>query len=484
MVGRLSTFFNTKSLIVLFVSLVFIALNIIGFSYNFDYFFIIPASIILLIVSFYYPRYFFYFIVFFTPLSIDFNIESYGLTVSAPSEPMTLVLMGLFILGLLTQKIKLSNVNYKNLIFIAVAFHIFIMILTTFSSTIPIVSIKYTFNRLWFFIVFFLFGSFVFEKDKNIRLFFNIFILGLILVIFYTLNVHKDYSFLKEFKNRVSDPFFYDHTIYSCTISMFVPYMLLVFLYPKNFGYKNLSRFISFPILVILLVGIYFSYSRGSYIGVGVALLLGLTLILKIPKIIIGGGIALVALLLVMNLDTINQFVSKNKSESGDNKSGIESHIQSISNIKTDESNTERLNRWSCAIRMFKEKPLTGWGPGTYMFQYAPFQLSHELTRISTNHSTLGNAHSEYFGALADSGIFGTLSVFGIIGAFLYSGIYLFRKGKNQAIKYHSLAALLGLTAYFIHAFMNNFWEQDKCAVPIYAMLAILTINLKKNKSS
>jgi len=69
--------------------------------------------------------------------------------------------------------------------------------------------------------------------------------------------------------------------------------------------------------------------------------------------------------------------------------SKFENHIKSISNITTDVSNTERLNRWSCAIRMFEEKPVFGWGPGTYMFKYAPFQLFKDRTIISTNRGNL-----------------------------------------------------------------------------------------------
>src|SRR5690606_3017212 len=83
-----------------------------------------------------------------------------------------------------------------------------------------------------------------------------------------------------------------------------------------------------------------------------------------------------------------------------DAEGGFENNIASVWNISTDASNLERLNRWSCAIRMWEDKPFFGWGPGTYMFNYAPYQLSHQLTIISTNFGTNGNAHSEYLGPL------------------------------------------------------------------------------------
>ena len=85
--------------------------------------------------------------------------------------------------------------------------------------------------------------------------------------------------------------------------------------------------------------------------------------------------------------------------------------MESFSNVSSDASNLERLNRWSCAWAMFQERPLWGWGPGTYQFEYAPFQTSDLRTIISTNNADLGNAHSEYLGPLAEQGVVGLVGV-------------------------------------------------------------------------
>ena len=59
---------------------------------------------------------------------------------------------------------------------------------------------------------------------------------------------------------------------------------------------------------------------------------------------------------------------------------------------------------------MFVERPIAGWGPGTYQFEYAPFQTAELRTQISTNNADLGNAHSEYLGPLAEQGLFGFIA--------------------------------------------------------------------------
>ena len=147
-----------------------------------------------------------------------------------------------------------------------------------------------------------------------------------------------------------------------------------------------------------------------------------------------------------------------------------------MTNISTDASNVERLNRWSCAIRMFEQRPVFGWGPGTYMFQYAPFQLSYEKTIISTNEGDRGNAHSEYLGPLAESGLFGIL-YFILIAVFsIYTGLRAYKYAVNKEIKTLSLFALLGLITYFVHGFLNNFLDTDKLSSLFWGSIAFLVV--------
>ena len=117
--------------------------------------------------------------------------------------------------------------------------------------------------------------------------------------------------------------------------------------------------------------------------------------------------------------------LEKNESESSGKFS---EHIESMANITSDASNTERINRWKCAYRMFKEKPIFGWGPGTYVFQYAPFQFSYDRTIISTNFGDLGNAHSEYLGPLSESGLLGMISFMLVVFMAFRTGYKVFHK--------------------------------------------------------
>jgi O-antigen ligase len=84
---------------------------------------------------------------------------------------------------------------------------------------------------------------------------------------------------------------------------------------------------------------------------------------------------------------------------------------------------------------MFKERPVFGFGPATYAFEYARFQEPENLTIISTNFGDMGNAHSEYLSALSETGFVGfVLFVLFVVGVFYYLITFIQRaRGINHS---------------------------------------------------
>jgi O-antigen ligase len=149
-------------------------------------------------------------------------------------------------------------------------------------------------------------------------------------------------------------------------------------------------------------------------------------------------------------------------------------HVQSVSNVSTDASNLERLNRWNSALRMFAEKPVLGFGPGTYMFKYAPYQATAEKTVISTNAGTLGNAHSEYLGPLAESGFLGSLSFIAIVLTSLFTASRIYFTANRRKVRLLALALMTGLLSYCIHGIMNDFLDLDKLNALFWGFIAMI----------
>jgi len=194
--------------------------------------------------------------------------------------------------------------------------------------------------------------------------------------------------------------------------------------------------------------------------------------------------IFLASLSLILIFQTqILMYLEQNNTESSTN---LTKHISSISNISSDASHLERINRWNCAIRMFEDKPILGWGPGTYMFNYAPYQLTANRTIISTNSADGGNAHSEYLGPMAESGFMGMLTVLLLFAVVIYTAVHAYSRANEKRLKTIIMSALLGLITYYIHGILNNFLDTDKLSVPFWGFTAIIVaadIYTRKNSS-
>jgi O-antigen ligase len=262
-------------------------------------------------------------------------------------------------------------------------------------------------------------------------------------------------------------PFYNDHTAYGAALAIFYPVVVGFMFYP-NLSRRN--RIITFLVFVVFTVALILSYGRAAWISVVVALGVFIVVLLRIKFY----WLALVVVSLFTAFFVFQQQIvdrlEKNKQDSSAN---FVEHIQSIYNITSDASNLERINRWQAAIRMFNDRPVMGWGPGTYQFIYAPYQRSKEKTIISTNLGDMGNAHSEYLGPLSEMGVPGMLIVLLLLTVVIYTGLKVYKKG-NKEVKFLSMMATLGLVTYFTHGILNNFLDSDKLSVPFWGFIAVI----------
>jgi O-antigen ligase len=284
------------------------------------------------------------------------------------------------------------------------------------------------------------------------------------------------YRFGEEEGHWVMWPFFKDHTIYGAIIALCLPLSLALL---RQKGRPALSKAILILINVVLILGLIFSYTRAAWLSIICASIIGGLVYFKVNlKFLI--SVAVIALgTLFLQWDNIQMALAKNTHEH--TTEAFDEKIQSAANVTTDASNLERINRWDCALEMFKKRPGLGFGPGTYSFEYAAFQDPENLTIISTNFGDMGNAHSEYLGALSESGLIGMLLFLAIVASIFYSSIILYYKyPKNNDVKILIMGIIVSLASYFIHAFLNNYLDTDKAAVPVWAMCAmIVTMSLE-----
>jgi putative inorganic carbon (HCO3(-)) transporter len=411
-------------------------------------------------------------VVFFTPLSLNISqlpglsLGQVGVGIALPTEPIMFGIMLLFMLRMANEGLDKNIARHpvSIVIFAGLAW----MFITAITSTMPFVSFKYLIERSWGVFTFYFLGICLFDKKKNIITFFWLYIIAFSGVIVYTLIRHARNHFGEKFSHIAANPFYNDHTAYGALLAMFIPIVIgLMFIKTNNTVGKKFAPFVT----ILFLIAVGFSYSRGAWVslvaatGVFVILLFKIQLRTILIMLVVAAGVGFIY------QDKIVQKLEKNNKEVSEN---IGAELQSISNISSDASNLERINRWSCALRMFTDKPVFGFGPGTYMFKYAPYQLSKNRTIISTNMGNGGNAHSEYLGPLSEQGVLGMAAFLAIVVVVTILSFRLYYRLDDKDIKIMVMCIYLSLITYFVHGAMNNFLDTDKAAVPFWGFIGML----------
>ncbi|MCR5013347.1 MAG: O-antigen ligase family protein [Bacteroidales bacterium] len=405
---------------------------------------------------------------FLVPLSIVIE-EFEQLALSLPAEPMLAGVLVLFVAKLLYDG-KYDRSIARHPVSIVIYCMFIWMIVTTITSEMPVVSIKFIVARLWFVVPSFFLCALLFKKPKYIDWFIWLYIASLCIVVVYTTINHARNGFDGDSAHWVMTPFYNDHTAYGAALAI---YLILAITYALIPGIKTSRRVIVLAVVALLSLAMILSSCRAAWVSLVAALAVLVCVLLKIKfRWILTTVVILVGLFFTFQHQIIDALEQNNQDASGD----VIENIQSITNISTDASNLERINRWQSAFRLFHERPVFGWGPGTYQFVYAPYQMTKEKTIISTNAGDGGNAHSEYIGPLAEQGFMGTILVLTLVVTVVYTGLRAYKKAKNKKAKYLVLGATLAFFSYFVHGFLNNFLDTDKLAVPVWSCAALIVV--------
>ena len=412
-------------------------------------------------------KHFWYLSAFFMPLSITFhNLGGIGLTF--PTDLFAIVLIGILLFKMASERKMILTFLHHPISWVLIA-NWFVLLLTAIASELPVVSFKWLAAYTWMVGAYFFVPVLFFRDQQSTFSFFKAvgcaFILALTTIFAFYITSGRN-----PFGLRFNPgPFFLDHTVFGAFTATWLPLLLLI---SFKATLKKRERLFFWVATLFFMAGLYFSYSRGAWMSclVGIGLMglfmLGATVRkLIIPglvlSVIVGGYLYIAA----PSNSSVNAAVSRKD---------LSSHIASITNFKTDDSNAERINRWMCALEMFWKDPWTGNGPGTYAMEYVHYQKARFSTPISTKHGDNGTAHNELLLAMAENGILGLIVVAAMVLLPIYFGIRGFHLSHRKNTRLLYLGVTFALVVYDIHALVNNFLDQDKIAVTYYSFLAII----------
>lgn len=416
----------------------------------------------------YYKEFLLYSLCFFIPLTISIPITG-NTRLNVPSE-LICAILAIYLGFRMALNYKIERKLLFHPIPILIIADLAWMFITSCTSSMPEVSLKRFVVRLVYVMVYLVLFFELFKIRKNNIL--KVCILhcvGLIVPILFTFIHHSVSGFSTLGATKASLPFYNDHTIYGAVLVFFIPFLVYyTFIHKQPIVYRTFL----FSLLLLFIAAAFLSYSRAAWVSLLVAAVVYIVIRIRPKKIYIISSLLVLAIAGFLMRDPIVNSLSSNKEVSL--KEDLATHLRSVTNVRTDVSNTERLNRWKCAWKMFLDKPLLGFGPGTYQFFYGAYQNRKDITVISTFSGNKGHAHSEYLNYLCEEGLPGFLIFFTLLIMVCYRAVKLIYRQNNKQLKNISIVIFLGLITFFVHSFFNGFIETDKMAMPFFVSLAAI----------
>lgn len=199
-----------------------------------------------------------------------------------------------------------------------------------------------------------------------------------------------------------------------------------------------------------MLAALFFSYSRGAWIGVGAAL--GVTALFTLVRSKRAAALTLVFLLGALILVGLGQFnvvpdaIAQRFTTVGDYFG-----FEDVRDVRANDDNfalVERRAHWQAALEMFEDAPWLGVGFGNYAAAYPRYALPKW-------DDPLGHAHNYYLNVLAETGILGFAAFLILWGAIVWSAWRGVRDTRGWAIG--AAAGIFGmLVALSTHNFFDN----------------------------
>jgi O-antigen ligase len=411
------------------------------------------------------------------PVSVHVSSLLGSLSTSLPDEPMT---WGFFLLLPLLLLYRPSLIPAKALlspIALIVGLQLFWVAVSTAYSTDVLLSLKYFLVRLWLMIVFFVFPFIVFRDRTDFSLAFRLVLLPVVATIVAVLIRHAMLGFGFRLINDAIGLMYYNHVEYSTILSMIFP--LACMAWPLLKEKPSPIRIAMAFILSLFAVAILLSYARAAILAVAFAGVIAFSIRHRFSQLIMLLFYAVVIGLMSYFIHENRYLAYRPDYEQTIMHDDVGTHLEATFE-GTDMSGMERVYRWIAAVRMSTEKPITGYGPNSFVQQYKSYTVPAFRTFVSAN-TEQSTTHNYFLYLLAEQGWPGML---------LYALLTLIVIREAQGT-YHRFTdrfykcCTLGLAMMFAAAFVNNCFSEltDTHKVGALFLLSISLIAVLSYKS-
>lgn len=442
-----------------------------------QYFWIgIPFAILVFYAGWQQINSLFLLLLFALPFSFEYHFSS-ELGTDIPDEFLMLMVAALFFLYFFYLPKNLNTTIRRHPLMILLFIYLGWIFLTIFFSTDKIISLKFFLAKLWYIGAFVLAPLIVFQQKESIKSAAKILGISMFVVVIISLLRHAGYGFSFANINDSLFPFFRNHVNYSAMLVCIIP---LFFAFHKLAASEKMKLLIKSAV-IILLVALFFSYSRGAWL----ALLVGLVsywLIRKKKLFIFFVSAVVITLSLLFWIKSNDRYLKfANDYKTTIFHKDFREHLIATYELK-DVSTAERFYRWIAGVRMIKDNLLHGYGPNTFYYNYKPYAVPAFRTWVSNNedHSTV---HNYFLLITVEQGIPGLIFFLLLLGSMIYYSQKLFH--RSQDIFYKTTAITTGVILMMITVvnFLSDLIETDKIGsifLLCFAVLIVTDINSGK----
>ncbi len=399
------------------------------------------------------------------PFSIEVELPG-GLGTDLPTEPIMWLITGLAVIYLSYYHQRLHMVSWLHPLSLFLLCHIAWIGFSAITSELPVVSFKFFLAKLWYIIPFYFFFLLVMTRKKDIQTFFKITIWFTFIAIIYVMIRHGSSGFLFKDINTAVRPIFRNHVSYGALLGALFPYVF--FLFRKN---ERLSL-TGVLLFVIFLIAIYFSYTRAIMVAILIGVVVYFVIKWKWSRLAITVSL-LVSLLTVVYLLHNNRYLEYAPNYEKTIAHYKFDHLIEATYKMEDISTMERFYRWVAGVEMIKEKPIVGFGPGTFYFFYKNYTVNQFQTYVSDNPEKSG-IHNYYLMTFVEQGIIGFLLILIIIITAILYGERVYHLCRENSDKRLIMAAIISLVMVAAIQIINDLLEIDKIGPIFFISLAII----------
>lgn len=410
------------------------------------------------------------------PLSIEVELPG-RLGTDFPSEQLMWVLTGISMLWLARYWRHIPAFYLRHPITLLLLAHLGWLSLCALTSQAFVVSFKHLLAKSWYVITFYFLVFGILRTERDFRRFFVWMAIPLTLTILYVLVRHAAIGFSFDLVNSVVGPFYRNHVMYACLPTVSLPFFWYRIMGAKRWSVAWLLLLLG---ILILLAGINFAYTRAAYVTLAAAA--GLYWIVRwrmLRAALLATAFAAVLFIgFVARGDNWLRFAPDY--ERTITHTRFENLLDATTRLE-DISVMERVYRWVAGVYMIQERPLMGFGPGTFYFFYKKYTVSSFKTYVSNNPEGSG-MHNYYLMTAVEQGLPGLFFFLALsIGVLLY-GEKVYHQTRAPESRRLVAAAILCHASILLLMLMNDFIETDKIGSFFFISAALIVRTDRNNR--